>query len=112
MLHRLSNAFHVVQFMVVLLTLFMTSSLPPVFSYKSFIIGNFKFLFIYARIKLPIYSFVLQKIAELGGKYEAAVYAAQCSNVKRMLPLCTDWEVFSYLTLIIAKVFIRSFKNP
>ncbi|KAL5062604.1 hypothetical protein RYX36_024341 [Vicia faba] len=33
-----------------------------------------------------------EKIAELGGKYEAAVYAAQCSNLKRMLPLCTDWE--------------------
>ncbi|KAI4355403.1 hypothetical protein L6164_004182 [Bauhinia variegata] len=33
-----------------------------------------------------------EKIAELGGKYEAAVFAAQCSNLKRMLPLCTDWE--------------------
>ncbi|XP_073219812.1 nuclear pore complex protein NUP107 isoform X2 [Cicer arietinum] len=33
-----------------------------------------------------------EKTAELGGKYEAAVYAAQCSNLKRMLPLCTDWE--------------------
>ncbi|KAJ7963320.1 Nuclear pore complex protein [Quillaja saponaria] len=35
-----------------------------------------------------------EKIAELdgGGKYEAAVYAAQCSNLKRMLPICTDWE--------------------
>ncbi|XP_054783533.1 nuclear pore complex protein NUP107 [Prosopis cineraria] len=33
-----------------------------------------------------------EKIAELGGKYEAAVYAVQCSNLKRMLPLCTDWE--------------------
>ncbi|XP_074268244.1 nuclear pore complex protein NUP107 [Silene latifolia] len=27
-----------------------------------------------------------------GGKYEAAVFAAQCSNLKRMLPVCTDWE--------------------
>ncbi|XP_040956395.1 nuclear pore complex protein NUP107 [Gossypium hirsutum] len=27
-----------------------------------------------------------------GGKYEIAVYAAQCSNLKRMLPICTDWE--------------------
>ncbi|KAH9625255.1 hypothetical protein KSS87_022165 [Heliosperma pusillum] len=27
-----------------------------------------------------------------GGKYEAAVFAAQCSNLKRMLPICTDWE--------------------
>ncbi|GAB4850018.1 hypothetical protein Ancab_029316 [Ancistrocladus abbreviatus] len=26
------------------------------------------------------------------GKYETAVYAAQCSNLKRMLPICTDWE--------------------
>ncbi|KAL2516484.1 Nuclear pore complex protein [Forsythia ovata] len=34
-----------------------------------------------------------EKIAEQdGGKYEAAVYAAQCSNLKRMLPVCTDWE--------------------
>ncbi|KAI9102934.1 hypothetical protein K1719_023373 [Acacia pycnantha] len=33
-----------------------------------------------------------EKIAELGGKYEAAVYAVPCSNLKRMLPLCTDWE--------------------
>ncbi|XP_057455040.1 nuclear pore complex protein NUP107 isoform X2 [Lotus japonicus] len=33
-----------------------------------------------------------EKIAEQGGKYEAAVYGAQCSNLKRMLPLCTDWE--------------------
>ncbi|XP_027335081.1 nuclear pore complex protein NUP107 isoform X1 [Abrus precatorius] len=33
-----------------------------------------------------------EKIAEQGGKCEAAVYAAQCSNLKRMLPLCTDWE--------------------
>ncbi|XWS20034.1 hypothetical protein CRYUN_Cryun31cG0066700 [Craigia yunnanensis] len=27
-----------------------------------------------------------------GGKYEIAVYAAQCSNLKRMLPICADWE--------------------
>lgn len=34
-----------------------------------------------------------EKIAEQdGGKYEAAVYASQCSNLKRMLPICTDWE--------------------
>ncbi|CAA2972462.1 nuclear pore complex NUP107 [Olea europaea subsp. europaea] len=34
-----------------------------------------------------------EKIAEQdSGKYEAAVYAAQCSNLKRMLPVCTDWE--------------------
>ncbi|XP_057746155.1 nuclear pore complex protein NUP107 [Arachis stenosperma] len=33
-----------------------------------------------------------EKISELGGKFEAAVYAVQCSNLKRMLPLCTDWE--------------------
>lgn len=34
-----------------------------------------------------------EKIAEQdGGKYEMAVYAAQCSNLKRMLPLCDDWE--------------------
>ncbi|CAI0419242.1 unnamed protein product [Linum tenue] len=34
-----------------------------------------------------------EKIAEQnGGKYEAGVYAAQCSNLKRMLPICTDWE--------------------
>ncbi|KAK4479532.1 hypothetical protein RD792_015048 [Penstemon davidsonii] len=34
-----------------------------------------------------------EKIAEQdGGKYERAVYAAQCSNLKRILPVCTDWE--------------------
>ncbi|XP_023549300.1 nuclear pore complex protein NUP107 [Cucurbita pepo subsp. pepo] len=34
-----------------------------------------------------------EKIAEVdGGKYEAAVYAAQCGNLKRVLPICTDWE--------------------
>ncbi|KAL5698662.1 hypothetical protein ACHQM5_029668 [Ranunculus cassubicifolius] len=34
-----------------------------------------------------------EKIAELdAGKYEAAIYAAQCSNLKRLLPICTDWE--------------------
>ncbi|XP_050232383.1 nuclear pore complex protein NUP107 [Mercurialis annua] len=34
-----------------------------------------------------------EKIAEQnGGKYEVAVYAAQCSNLNRMLPICTDWE--------------------
>ncbi|KAJ0008094.1 hypothetical protein Pint_29205 [Pistacia integerrima] len=36
---------------------------------------------------------VLKKISEQdGGKYETAVYAAQCSNLKHMLPICTDWE--------------------
>ncbi|GER45054.1 hypothetical protein STAS_21968 [Striga asiatica] len=34
-----------------------------------------------------------EKIAEEdGGKYERAVYAAQSSNLKRLLPVCTDWE--------------------
>nr|GME20215.1 nuclear pore complex protein NUP107 [Ipomoea batatas] len=34
-----------------------------------------------------------ERIAEQdGGKYETAVYAAQCSNLKRILPICTDWE--------------------
>ncbi|XP_038898414.1 nuclear pore complex protein NUP107 [Benincasa hispida] len=34
-----------------------------------------------------------EKIAEVdGGKYEAAVYAVQCGNLKRVLPICTDWE--------------------
>ncbi|KDP40670.1 hypothetical protein JCGZ_24669 [Jatropha curcas] len=34
-----------------------------------------------------------EKIAEQnGGKYEVAVYASQCSDLKRMLPICTDWE--------------------
>lgn len=34
-----------------------------------------------------------EKIAEQdGGKYERAVYAVQCSNLKRILPVCTDWE--------------------
>ncbi|KAL7234903.1 hypothetical protein ACSBR1_018384 [Camellia fascicularis] len=36
---------------------------------------------------------VSERIAEQdGGKYETAVYAAQCSNWKRILPICTDWE--------------------
>ncbi|OWM86025.1 hypothetical protein CDL15_Pgr027251 [Punica granatum] len=34
-----------------------------------------------------------ERIAEQDNdKYEAAVYAAQCSNLKRILPVCTDWE--------------------
>lgn len=34
-----------------------------------------------------------EKIAEQeGGKYEAGVYASQCSNLRRMLPICTEWE--------------------
>ncbi|KAK1288211.1 hypothetical protein QJS10_CPB19g01945 [Acorus calamus] len=34
-----------------------------------------------------------EKIADQdGGKYEAAVYASRCGNLKRMLPVCTDWE--------------------
>ncbi|XP_058179143.1 nuclear pore complex protein NUP107 isoform X2 [Rhododendron vialii] len=34
-----------------------------------------------------------ERIAEQdGGKYETAVYAAQCSNLKRILPICKDWE--------------------
>ncbi|XP_073009104.1 nuclear pore complex protein NUP107 [Typha latifolia] len=34
-----------------------------------------------------------EKIAEQdGGRYEMAVYAAQCSNLKRLLPICIDWE--------------------
>ncbi|ERN05569.1 nuclear pore complex protein NUP107 isoform X1 [Amborella trichopoda] len=34
-----------------------------------------------------------EKIAEQdGGRYETAVFAVQCSNLKRLLPVCTDWE--------------------
>jgi nuclear pore complex protein Nup107 len=34
-----------------------------------------------------------EKIAEQdGGKHEVAVFATQCSNLNRMLPICTDWE--------------------
>ncbi|KAL6908067.1 hypothetical protein ACP4OV_002237 [Aristida adscensionis] len=34
-----------------------------------------------------------EKIAEQdGGRYEMVVYALQCSNLKRILPICTDWE--------------------
>ncbi|XP_042452752.1 nuclear pore complex protein NUP107-like isoform X1 [Zingiber officinale] len=34
-----------------------------------------------------------EKIAEQdGGRYEMAVYAAQSSNLRRLLPICTDWE--------------------
>ncbi|KAM7254636.1 hypothetical protein ACFE04_004016 [Oxalis oulophora] len=34
-----------------------------------------------------------EKIAgQDGGKYEAAIFAAQCSNLKRILPICSDWE--------------------
>ncbi|CAL5379504.1 unnamed protein product [Camellia sinensis] len=40
---------------------------------------------------------VSERIAEQdGGKYETAVYAAQCSNLKRILPICTDWESASW----------------
>jgi hypothetical protein len=27
-----------------------------------------------------------------GNKWEAAVYAAQCGHIKRMLPVCNSWE--------------------
>lgn len=27
-----------------------------------------------------------------GSKFEAAIYAAQCSNLKHVLPICTNWE--------------------
>ncbi|KAI4325370.1 hypothetical protein MLD38_030775 [Melastoma candidum] len=34
-----------------------------------------------------------ERISEQDGcKYEAALYAANCSNLKRILPTCTDWE--------------------
>ncbi|XP_064946540.1 nuclear pore complex protein NUP107-like [Musa acuminata AAA Group] len=34
-----------------------------------------------------------EKIAEQdGGRYEMAVYASQSSNLRRLLPICTDWE--------------------
>ncbi|KAL1810625.1 hypothetical protein DCAR_0730337 [Daucus carota subsp. sativus] len=34
-----------------------------------------------------------ERIAEEeGSKYEAAIYASQCSNLKRILSICTDWE--------------------
>ncbi|KAJ9568502.1 hypothetical protein OSB04_004468 [Centaurea solstitialis] len=34
-----------------------------------------------------------EKIAEQeSAKFETAVYAANCSNVNRILPICTDWE--------------------
>ncbi|XP_013610635.1 PREDICTED: nuclear pore complex protein NUP107 isoform X2 [Brassica oleracea var. oleracea] len=34
-----------------------------------------------------------EKIAEQdGGKHEVAVFANQCSNLNRILPICTDWE--------------------
>lgn len=34
-----------------------------------------------------------EKISEQdAGRYEAAIFAAQCSNLKRLLPVCTDWE--------------------
>ncbi|CAL5379580.1 unnamed protein product [Camellia sinensis] len=36
---------------------------------------------------------VSERIAEQdGGKYETVVYAAKCSNLKRILPICADWE--------------------
>ena len=37
---------------------------------------------------------LFQKIAKQdGGRCEMAVYALQCSNLKHILPVCTDWEV-------------------
>lgn len=54
--------------------------------------------------------FFLKKIAEQdGGKYEAAVYAAQCSNLIRMLPICTDWEVFSSPLIISQDLLLNAF---
>ncbi|KAL8138365.1 hypothetical protein V2J09_004366 [Rumex salicifolius] len=34
-----------------------------------------------------------ERIAELeGSKYETAIYAVQCSNLKRIMPICRNWE--------------------
>jgi hypothetical protein len=45
-----------------------------------------------------------QKIAEQdGGRYEMAVYALQCSNLKRVLPICTDWEVRCRFDVILSR---------
>lgn len=51
-------------------------------------------------LRLDFSLFLFQKIAEQdGGRYETAVYAAQCSNLKRMLAVCTDWEVIVFFLL-------------
>ncbi|KAF6164632.1 hypothetical protein GIB67_032860 [Kingdonia uniflora] len=35
----------------------------------------------------------MKKIADQGGgKYDTAIYAVQCSNLKLLFPICTDWE--------------------
>lgn len=40
----------------------------------------------------------MKKIAEQnGGKHEVAIYASNCGNISRMLPICGDWEVFSLI---------------
>lgn len=57
------------------------------FLYLLFSVNLFYYFYLYS-VQL------LKKIAEVdGGKYEAAVYAAQCGNLKRVLSICTDWEV-------------------
>ncbi|THF98523.1 hypothetical protein TEA_001166 [Camellia sinensis var. sinensis] len=40
-----------------------------------------------------------------GGKYEMAVYAPQCSNLKRILPICTDWEAYSNISIMVPFVW-------
>ncbi|KAL6010563.1 hypothetical protein ACLOJK_000997 [Asimina triloba] len=57
------------------------------------------------------YVYLLLKVAEQdGGKYETAVHAAQCSNLKRVLPICTDWErrlvAYCIMVLIVLGIVV------
>lgn len=52
------------------------------------------------KLTIFVQFFMVKRIAEQnGGKYEMAVYAAQCCNLKRVLPICSDWEVTNSMSL-------------
>ena len=51
---------------------------------------------------------LFQKIYEQnGGRYEMVVYALQCSNLKLILPVCTDWEVCCDLGYFFLWLLVR-----
>lgn len=69
----------------------------PVFSVECLHLCCLRLLTFFEQLdySLQVFCCVLKRISQQdGGKYEAAVFAAQCSNLKRMLPICTNWEVY------------------
>lgn len=79
------------------------------------------FFAVFSMLLLLLFIYVLKKISEHeGGKYETAIYASQCSNLKRLLPICTEWEVSSpppppdhanIAVMVLCKKLMYIFKN-